>query len=306
MDIICPITQQIFNEPVIASDGFCYEKEAILSWLEKNNTSPMTREIIDNRLHPNKMLKSYITSYLEKYPDQKVNQYTFKIQENVYVPLDKINQDTPKIQGKVYNPLDEINDNKIRQVIYRLQEIYGKRSSKLEDETDESSSSDSSGYEDYDNYNSYKKYEDYQKYEDYEIEEIEEIEQTDNITKIIERGSFNDLLQFKDIDLSELYVTGSLQVLLKSCQDITILKHMIDNCIDLNVRDLTNSWCLIHYVCMYCKLDIIRYLVKKGVNMKSKTNNGFTPMRILKSNLQLSPMEKHKFIKEMINSSSTR
>ena len=46
LDIICPITHEIMLEPVVCSDGITYEKTAIEKWLENNNTSPITREII--------------------------------------------------------------------------------------------------------------------------------------------------------------------------------------------------------------------------------------------------------------------
>lgn len=45
---ICPITQQIFRNPITLDDGFTYEQEAIEQWIlqNNNNTSPMTRQPI--------------------------------------------------------------------------------------------------------------------------------------------------------------------------------------------------------------------------------------------------------------------
>ena len=40
----CPIGMDIFSDPVIASDGYTYERENIMKWLEKNSHSPMTRQ----------------------------------------------------------------------------------------------------------------------------------------------------------------------------------------------------------------------------------------------------------------------
>jgi hypothetical protein len=45
---ICPITQQRFQDPVVAADGHTYERTAIRRWLARHNTSPMTREQLDN------------------------------------------------------------------------------------------------------------------------------------------------------------------------------------------------------------------------------------------------------------------
>ncbi|KAK9859872.1 hypothetical protein WJX84_008827 [Apatococcus fuscideae] len=40
--LICPLTQELFQEPVIAADGFTYSRAAIVSWMKSHNTSPMT------------------------------------------------------------------------------------------------------------------------------------------------------------------------------------------------------------------------------------------------------------------------
>lgn len=39
---ICPITQDIMEDPVMAADGFNYERAAIVEWLKRHSTSPMT------------------------------------------------------------------------------------------------------------------------------------------------------------------------------------------------------------------------------------------------------------------------
>ena len=38
----CPISHLIFRNPVVAEDGFTYERKAITEWMEKKETSPMT------------------------------------------------------------------------------------------------------------------------------------------------------------------------------------------------------------------------------------------------------------------------
>ena len=42
----CPITQEVFVDPVIAPDGHTYERHAIKKWIKKNPISPQTRESI--------------------------------------------------------------------------------------------------------------------------------------------------------------------------------------------------------------------------------------------------------------------
>ena len=43
-ELTCPITFQLFYDPVRASDGHTYERSAITQWIEHNGTSPFTRQ----------------------------------------------------------------------------------------------------------------------------------------------------------------------------------------------------------------------------------------------------------------------
>ena len=42
----CPITQALLVEPVVAGDGFLYERAAISEWLKRSRTSPVTRAMM--------------------------------------------------------------------------------------------------------------------------------------------------------------------------------------------------------------------------------------------------------------------
>ena len=88
----CPITKDIFIEPVVASDGFRYEKYAIQNVLRSRTPlSPITREPLSRTLYPNKSIESmidefrkaskefqdeYNTSY-DNYETQTTSQTTF-------------------------------------------------------------------------------------------------------------------------------------------------------------------------------------------------------------------------------------
>jgi hypothetical protein len=41
---VCPITHEVFRDPVILADGHTYERNAIKKWLKESNASPMTQE----------------------------------------------------------------------------------------------------------------------------------------------------------------------------------------------------------------------------------------------------------------------
>jgi hypothetical protein len=57
--------QVLLEEPVVAADGFSYERHAIEAWLRNAGTSPMTgEELPDRRLVPNHTLRHAIAAWL--------------------------------------------------------------------------------------------------------------------------------------------------------------------------------------------------------------------------------------------------
>ncbi|CAM8894416.1 unnamed protein product [Rhodiola kirilowii] len=65
---ICPIFQEVMQDPHVAADGFTYEAEAIGGWLDSgHNTSPMTNvTLAHNNLVPNHALRSAIQEWLQQ------------------------------------------------------------------------------------------------------------------------------------------------------------------------------------------------------------------------------------------------
>uniref|UniRef100_A0A8C4GSQ5 WD repeat, SAM and U-box domain-containing protein 1 n=1 Tax=Dicentrarchus labrax TaxID=13489 RepID=A0A8C4GSQ5_DICLA len=61
-EFLCPITRELMREPVIAADGYSYERDAIESWINtKNRSSPMTNlPLLTTLLTPNHTLKMAI------------------------------------------------------------------------------------------------------------------------------------------------------------------------------------------------------------------------------------------------------
>ena len=65
-DFSCPITGDIFYDPVMTEDGHTYERNAITIWLENHNTSPVTNaELSSKNLIPNQILKKLIKEFHE-------------------------------------------------------------------------------------------------------------------------------------------------------------------------------------------------------------------------------------------------
>ena len=59
-EFICPITFEIIKDPVVATDGYSYERKSIQKWFETNDTSPLTNMIIDKTLVTNRNLKNIL------------------------------------------------------------------------------------------------------------------------------------------------------------------------------------------------------------------------------------------------------
>ncbi|NXP24917.1 WSDU1 protein, partial [Scytalopus superciliaris] len=66
-EFLCPITRELMKDPVIAADGYSYEREAMEQWISnKRRSSPMTNLPLHSlMLIPNRMLKMAISRWLE-------------------------------------------------------------------------------------------------------------------------------------------------------------------------------------------------------------------------------------------------
>lgn len=65
-EFLCPITQELMRDPVIAADGYTYDRPAIVSWMQKELRSPLTNlELSSTQLTPNRTLKMMINRFLQ-------------------------------------------------------------------------------------------------------------------------------------------------------------------------------------------------------------------------------------------------
>ena len=72
----CPLTLQIFFEPVMATDSIVYEKEFIQEWYKNNNTSPLTNKIIsDKSLYKSYIIQNIVNELIKLNPSIKYEQY---------------------------------------------------------------------------------------------------------------------------------------------------------------------------------------------------------------------------------------
>jgi hypothetical protein len=66
-ELMCPITLEVFDEPMVASDGHTYERRALLRLLETSKpVSPLTRVPLDPAVMvPNRTLAKRLRSYVD-------------------------------------------------------------------------------------------------------------------------------------------------------------------------------------------------------------------------------------------------
>jgi hypothetical protein len=66
----CPITRQMYRDPVVASDGFTYERFALQRLLSgpRIPESPLTRERLDLQMFPNRDMQQQVEDWLSRQP----------------------------------------------------------------------------------------------------------------------------------------------------------------------------------------------------------------------------------------------
>jgi len=63
-EFLCPITGELFYEPVVASDLITYEKVAIQTWILKHDSSPVTGNKFDSKdFIPNVVIKKLVKEF---------------------------------------------------------------------------------------------------------------------------------------------------------------------------------------------------------------------------------------------------
>ena len=67
LDLMCGITQDLLEDPVVTCDGHTYSRLAIERWLQASNKSPMTNIILSNKvLYPNLFAQKHVIKYKRK------------------------------------------------------------------------------------------------------------------------------------------------------------------------------------------------------------------------------------------------
>jgi hypothetical protein len=79
-ELCCPVMLVVYNDPVIASDGFIYEKDAVQQLINAKRSSPMTREQLKSEVFPARQKQNDAKAYREKMIKELVN-FASKVEE---------------------------------------------------------------------------------------------------------------------------------------------------------------------------------------------------------------------------------
>ena len=299
--LICPITLQIFHEPVTLSDGRTYEKSAAIELLKHTKISPITRKELDddyNNLHLNYTIKSIIEKYILdgtinesdifNYIAPKCVIELIQSYGHIYKSMEDfihLNHNDEKLLKKLIDDLEKINkleieynDNyKLIHYIFRysnfeiIKYIVDKGvdlESKLNNE--------------------WKPIHFACRYSNFEI-----------IKYIIDKGvnlesKSNDgwkpihfACRYSNFEIVKYIVDKGVDLESKSndglkpihiacrCSNFEIIKYIVDKGVDLESK-FDDGWKPIHIACKYSTPDVIKYLINKGVVLESLSPNGYT------------------------------
>jgi serine/threonine protein kinase len=120
----CPITDEIFEDPVMGDDGHTYERKAITEWLVKTGTSPITRQPMDiHSLKTNYTVKKVIEELTSTLQPQQA-QYQFQLDVDI-----RKTKTWPLIQvfGKSIYEVEWINRNGPAIVLLKINGVKANR-----------------------------------------------------------------------------------------------------------------------------------------------------------------------------------
>ena len=247
----CPITLCVFRHPVTMSDGYTYEYSAIYEWMNKQTTSPMTKQIIDKKFTINYMIKNLIDDHnIKSVIENRFPEYDI-INESNITKKDTFNfyffQNLYLNDQKIY--LDNISDlecvdNHNRKPIHRICKFSEPEIIK------------------------------------YIIDKGVNLEcQTDQKIKpihLICKNSTPEMIKYiidKGVDL-ECMTDQKIKPIHLICQNSTpeMIKYIIDKGVDLECVD-DDNWKPIHYICRRSTPEMIKYIIDKGVDLESRTGD---------------------------------
>lgn len=74
--VTCPLSGRVMTDPVVASDGYAYERSVLEKWMETNTQSPITKEALGSIILPATMMAQFIRLVAYQTLERKVTMPT--------------------------------------------------------------------------------------------------------------------------------------------------------------------------------------------------------------------------------------
>lgn len=258
LDIIrCPITHQIFKDPVFCSDGHTYERQAIEFWIKTNGMSPFNRTISLKIYDRNRLIANLVDTKLDKYPALSCEQYV----PTTYLSLQDIHY---------------LEDEKILEILengnYQVESFLNGR--KLIHELALSSKIQSLSY-----------------LIDYDIDLDSSDDDGIKLVHIVCRVGLLEVLNYLiekgvDLEVSDNFGSKPIHNACMHSVPLEIIKCLADNGVDLE-STAVDGCRPIHWACSYSKIETVEYLIEKGVDLECKTDFGWRPIHMACGELKL-------------------
>jgi ankyrin repeat protein len=281
-NFVCPLSNEIFLDPVMADDGHLYERQMISTWLSNNNISPITRNEMSDNLKDCYVIKNILNTILTKHPTLKESQYKLdnSFQSNIPIIQNYIdNNRFDKLLDYVDYDMQYLVTNNLLDILEKCDNKVAKH---IIDNCINFDFIDNRGYS--------------------AILWIAEIGNDEIIKHVIDKGLHLDYIDATGWSiLHHLCLRGLTES----------IKYAINKGVPLE-KENNNGWRPIHAACHYCNEDTIKLLISKGVNLKARIrryndeNKSMNCVDLIKLNKKLSKRSKDDLIHLVYRSTKNR
>ena len=247
---ICPISRELFNEPLLADDGFIYEKNEIEKWLKTKSTSPLTGRYISKNLVACHYFSTILKKFYEENPEELINRYV-----NIKIHSEYIDEINDLLEYKKYHGL--LNYSSFNLLFFEKDKLI-----ELLQNTD---------------FDIFKHFID----NIIDADELCNNKMGQKLIHLVCRHCEPNKIKYlvdKEIDLEEKTFKNwrPIHYVIKFSTP-EIIKYLIDKGVDLECAN-KDGWRPIHYACRFSTPNIIQYLIEKGVDLECEDNEGWRPI----------------------------
>lgn len=284
--ITCPITGKIFNDPVVALDGYVYENTVIVDWFITSDLSPITKQPINKLLIKCHPMKQIVSDHLEKNPSDIQRQYQI-----------------PSYRQSKFN-------------FYNLSMNYSENIHKVNELIDTKQFYSLLNYNSFDLHLMFKNkyiFKKLLKYLDITIwkhiidntTDLEVIHKRNSNSKFYKWRLIHYIIYYnKNLDIIR-YLVSKIDVNCRIFNDDSLIHfvllhselEIIKHIASISNLECTNDlmWKPIHYAVRNGDFEVIKYIVSLGADINSCTTDGLTPIKLA---AQLATMEVIKYLVE--------